>query len=277
MSYQADAFPNDNPLHKRACDAAMSTMCPCPSEHLDLPHWKCVLRCCAGCPILPVPAEELNPLSDVRHISFHCYKNVTRCSKHGRRPLNEINKCIECAQEDNDSCDARVYTRKEMILMHTTIEKFHSDFYGPAISKLAFHLPHVAILGTNHCGKLRRQAFGRRRHFKDAKSRRDYAERLVAKFVQQIQSEYYGGNCSISIEGIALEQFKTELVDVIADETNDDSIQAVFYSFLSDESAQDGATTATHTRQLVQKLLDAGIMNSGLSTLWETTDGCAEQ
>ena len=37
--------------------------------------------------------------------------------------------------------------------------------------------------------------------------RRYYAESLVASSVNQIQSEYYGGNRSVSIEGIALEHF----------------------------------------------------------------------
>ena len=37
--------------------------------------------------------------------------------------------------------------------------------------------------------------------------RRDYAERVVDSFPHQIQSEYYGGNRSVSIEGIALEHF----------------------------------------------------------------------
>ena len=36
---------------------------------------------------------------------------------------------------------------------------------------------------------------------------RDYAERVVAIFAKQIQSVYYGGNRSVSIEGISLEHF----------------------------------------------------------------------
>ena len=32
----------------------------------------------------------------------------------------------------------------------------------------------------------------------------DYAERLVARFSNQIQSEYFDGNISVSIEGITL-------------------------------------------------------------------------
>ena len=34
---------------------------------------------------------------------------------------------------------------------------------------------------------------------------RDYAERVLASFAHQFQYEYYGGNRSFSIKGIALE------------------------------------------------------------------------
>ena len=36
---------------------------------------------------------------------------------------------------------------------------------------------------------------------------RDYSDRVIDIFAHQIKSEYYGGNQSISIEGIALEHF----------------------------------------------------------------------
>ena len=91
--------------------------------------------------------------------------------------------------------------------METTISDFHTSFYIPAIQKLAFHLPHVRILGKNHCGELRQTAFKRRELFQDVLCRRDYSERVVASSANQIQSEYYGGNRYVSIEGIALEQF----------------------------------------------------------------------
>ena len=91
--------------------------------------------------------------------------------------------------------------------METTISDFHTSFYIPAIQKLAFHLPHLRILGTNHCVELRRTAFKRHELFQDVICRRDYAERLVSFFSNQIQSEYYRGNRSVHIEGIALEHF----------------------------------------------------------------------
>ena len=89
--------------------------------------------------------------------------------------------------------------------MEINISDFHTSFYIPAIQKLAFNLPHVRILGTNHCGELRQTAFKQRELFQDILCRRDYSERVVASFSNQIQSEYYGGNIYVSIECIALE------------------------------------------------------------------------
>ena len=83
----------------------------------------------------------------------------------------------------------KIYTRKEMVVTETTISDFHTSFYIPAIKKLAFQLPHVHILGTNHCDEIRRTAFKLRELFQDVLCRRDYAERVVARFAHQIQSE----------------------------------------------------------------------------------------
>ena len=73
-------------------------------------------------------------------------------------------------------------------MRETTIPDFHTSFYIPDIQKLAFHLPHVRILVTNHCGKIRRTAFKRRELFQDELCYRDYAERVVSRFANQIQS-----------------------------------------------------------------------------------------
>ena len=91
--------------------------------------------------------------------------------------------------------------------METTISNFHTIFFIPAIHKLAFHIPCVQILGTNHCGGSHRTAFKRRESFQDVLCCRDYNERVVDIFSNQMQSEYYGGNIHMSIEVIALEHF----------------------------------------------------------------------
>ena len=76
-------------------------------------------------------------------------------------------------------------------MMETTISDFHTSFYIPYIQKLAFHLPHVRILGKNHCGELQRTAFKRCELFQDVICCRDYTERGVESFANKIQSEYY--------------------------------------------------------------------------------------
>ena len=73
-------------------------------------------------------------------------------------------------------------------MTETKISDFHTSFYIPATPKLAFHLPHARIIGTNHCGEMRRTAFKRRELFQDVLCRRDYAERVVAIFANQIKS-----------------------------------------------------------------------------------------
>ena len=52
-----------------------------------------------------------------------------------------------------------------------------------------FNLPHVHILGTNHCGEMRQTAFKIRELLQDIICRRYYAERVVESFANQIQSE----------------------------------------------------------------------------------------
>ena len=73
-------------------------------------------------------------------------------------------------------------------MMETIISYFCTSFYIPDIQRLDFHLPHVCILGTNHCGAMQRTAFKRRELFQDFLCSRNYAERLVVSFAHQIQS-----------------------------------------------------------------------------------------
>ena len=92
-------------------------------------------------------------------------------------------------------------------MMETSITNFHISLYILEIKKLVFHLPHIPILGTNHCGNTRREAFKGHSAKQDVLFHRDCAERVVASLAHQIQSEYYSGNISVSIEGIALDHF----------------------------------------------------------------------
>ena len=72
--------------------------------------------------------------------------------------------------------------------METTISNFHTSFFISEIHKLEFNIPHVQILGTNHCGESRQTAFKRREQFQDVLCLCNYAERVVASFANQIKS-----------------------------------------------------------------------------------------
>ena len=72
-------------------------------------------------------------------------------------------------------------------MMETAISDFCTKFYILDIQNLAFRLPCVRILCTNHCGAMRRTSFKRRELFQDVLCCRDYAERVVARFFRRIQ------------------------------------------------------------------------------------------
>ena len=65
----------------------------------------------------------------------------------------------------------------------------------------------------------------------DVLCHRDYAERVVASFAHQIQSEYYGGNRAVSIEVIVLEKFSEPTHTESAATAKELTHHAMFYSF----------------------------------------------
>ena len=149
-------MPHRSHIYATASDMANATMCAYPQSKHSLPHCKCVLRCCADCPFINIPDQEITKKHDetTPTIRFHIYHIIGRCTIHGRLSLKDKNICYMCKQESSPDKSTKIYTRKELFMMQTTISDFHTSFYIPAIHKLAFHLPHVHILGTNHCGEL---------------------------------------------------------------------------------------------------------------------------
>ena len=158
--------------------------------------------------------------------------------------------------------------------METTISDFHTSFYITSIQKLSFHLPHVLILGTNHCCEMRHTAYNWRELFQDGLCCRDYDERVVASFSHQIQSEYYGGNISVSIKGITLENFSSLSTAYINPTKPSRQRDAVFNYFLSDYSKQDATTTNGHSKRLTSLFKHKKLLTTFLSKIWENTDRC---
>ena len=73
-------------------------------------------------------------------------------------------------------------------MMETTISNFCTSFYITTIQKLVFHIPRVQIMGTSCYGDSRQNEFKCSKSFQDVLCCRDYSEKLVASFSNQIQS-----------------------------------------------------------------------------------------
>ena len=81
----------------------------------------------------------------------------------------------------------------------------------------------------------------------------------------------------MSIEGIVLEHFSALSKADINSTKPSHQRHAVFHYFLSDGIKQDAATTTAHSKRLISLLKDKKVLTTSLNTIWENTDGCAEQ
>ena len=183
-------MPHGRHIYTKSYDMAKAKMCSNSKSDNVLPHWKCVLRFFVQCPNINIPDQETydnhtNPSPSIR---FHIYHLIECCTKHCRLPLSEKKSCRACQHNTASVKSTKIYTRKELVMMETTISNFHTSILIIEIQKLNFHIPHVQILGTNHCGDSCQTAFKRRESFQDVLCRRDYYERLVTSFSNQIQS-----------------------------------------------------------------------------------------
>ena len=93
-----------------------------------------------------------------------------------------------CKQESSLYESTKIYTIKLLVMTETTIYYFRTSLYIPAIQNLEFHLAHVRILGTNHCGEMQHTAFKQHESFQYFLCSRDYAERVVSRFTHKIKS-----------------------------------------------------------------------------------------
>ena len=226
-------MPHGHHIYAKSSDMESSTMCTYTQSYHAWPHWEFLLRCCAKCPSINITDQEIDDQysNTSPSIRFHIDYLITRCTTHGRLPLTDKKICRKCKQDTVSDQFTKIYTRKELVMMDTTASNFHTSFYIPLIHHLVFHIPHVQILGTNHCGDSFQTAFKRCESFQDVLSRRYYDELVVASFAHKIQPEYYSGNRSVYIEGISLEHFSALPQTEINSSTKPCTRHAVFHYF----------------------------------------------
>ena len=138
-TYKNSVMPHGRHIYAISAYMAMATMCAyTPSQHA-WPHWKCVLRCCSNCPCIDLPDQE----TDMHYsntsplIRLHIYHWIARCTVHARRPLDEKKMYRLCFQDTATVTPEKLYARKELVMMKTSIADFHTSFYIPEIEKLA--------------------------------------------------------------------------------------------------------------------------------------------
>ena len=158
-------MPHGRHIYAKAYYMAKATMCDKSQSDYALPHWKCALRSCAQFPSINIPDQETDDknTNPSPSIHFHIYYLIARCTKHGRLPLSNKKRFQECQHYTVSVKSTNIHTRKELVMMETNISNFHTSFFIPEFQKLAFRIPHVQILGKNHCGDSRLTAFNRRK------------------------------------------------------------------------------------------------------------------
>ena len=119
-------------------------MCTYPQFDHELPHWKYVLLYCAECPYINIPDQETNKKHEdtTPSIRFHIYHIIGCCTANGRIPLKDKKMCYMCKQESSPHESTKIYTRKYLVMMYTTIYFFVSDTtFQPSKSwHFAYHM-----------------------------------------------------------------------------------------------------------------------------------------
>ena len=51
-------MPHGSHIYAKAYDMSRTTICAYPQSDHELPHWKCVMQCCAKYPSINIPDQE---------------------------------------------------------------------------------------------------------------------------------------------------------------------------------------------------------------------------
>ena len=64
---------------------------------------------------------------------------------------HHLKKKLNLQENTNDTLQERIYPLKELVIMETSIENVHEEFYIIDIKNMAFNLPCVLIIRTYYC------------------------------------------------------------------------------------------------------------------------------
>ena len=200
-------LPDGELVNPCAKYSAFASMCDFPEKKSNFPKWSSVLNCCSECTGVFVLDTEISCEDDanVTFIQFYHYKNISSFYFQKQLLPGHGKTYPSCTNIENSE-NGKVSTRKSIVLKSCSILDLHSEYYIPAIEKLAVHLPHVYILGVNNFSSKRNDIFVSKHNIFDHKCTRDYAERCQV-LSEQVDSRYFSVWKFIYMEGFALDQF----------------------------------------------------------------------
>ena len=73
--------------------------------------------------------------------------------------VRRIKTCMLYYAATQTTPSEKPYTRKDLVMTETSIYDFHTSFYIPSIQDLEYHVSHVCIIGTHHCGNTHCEVF----------------------------------------------------------------------------------------------------------------------
>ena len=108
-----------------------------------------------------------------------------RCTLHGVLP-NGTKSCAQCSAVSNvkGGKTGKFCIRQELADKTVAIGTFHKDYYIPMLKQYRYHYALVKMLSKKYYYDERAAAF--KAACLDVMTRRDYAERLLAKFNNEI-------------------------------------------------------------------------------------------
>ena len=103
-------------IYAKSYDVAKAKMCAHPQSDHALLYCKCVLRCCAKCPCINIPYQEIDDqyLDTTFQILFYIYHIIARCTAHSGIPLKDKKICRMCKQESSSNESKNLYTLKKI-------------------------------------------------------------------------------------------------------------------------------------------------------------------
>ena len=101
--------------------------------------------------------------------------------------------------------ESKNYGEENVVIHEEVIDVFHNKLYIPTMGNFSFHLDHVRIIGSMECGNTENDCFHENLWKNNLKLNKYYAEKFSETTGIEIQSQHWGRNIQLLMEGIYVE------------------------------------------------------------------------